>query len=210
MLRIGEMAEVAASHPDFLLAQLLVNGHSAGAACYDGKLFFAADHESGSSGVQSNLLAPTAVSVTAVTVAEMKTAIRLAIERMMTFVNDQGENLRMAPTGLKLIVPPALYFTALEAIGATMIASTDNVLKNAAEVIQLPEVVTASTFFLLKTDTAMRPFIFQDRVPVEFKSFAEGSEVEFDRGVHKHGTRARYAVGYGRWQYATRNVFTAP
>jgi len=48
-IRIAELAERAASHKDFLLSQLLINGETAGFNSYDGVSFFNDAHVSGSS-----------------------------------------------------------------------------------------------------------------------------------------------------------------
>ena len=54
----------------------------------------------------------------------------------------------------------------------------------------------------------MRPFIYQDREPIEFTSLAEGSEEDFKREKFLYGIRARYRMTYGYWQYAIRTIFT--
>ena len=205
--RIREMAAVAAGHPAYLLALLINSGATEGFKSYDDKLFFAADHEEGDSGAQSNSITAPCTDTAAITVAEFKRALALALQAMMGFVNDRGQSMRLAPSGIKIIPPAALYFTALEAVGATMISATDNVLKGGGEVIPLPDITGTTAFYVLKTDAPIRPFIFQDRMTVEFTSIAAGSEEEFKRGKHLYGTRARYTVAYARWQYAVKITF---
>jgi len=140
-------------------------------------------------------------------VAEFKLALAQAMTAMLGFKDDQGQSLRLSPSGLVIIVPPALYVTALEAVGATVIASTTNILQGAARVVPLPEITTGTTWYLLKTDGHIRPFIFQDRMPIEFGSQTEQSESGFMREVFMFGVRARYRVTYGHWAYAVRTVF---
>jgi len=53
-IRIGELAQRAATHKDYLLTQLLINGDSAGFNGYDGVPFFSHSHVSGQSGTQDN------------------------------------------------------------------------------------------------------------------------------------------------------------
>ena len=53
----------------------------------------------------------------------------------------------------------------------------------------------------------MRPFIFQDREPVEFNALAEDSDEGFRREKFLFGVRARYRMAYGYWQYAVRADF---
>ncbi|MCH8853745.1 MAG: Mu-like prophage major head subunit gpT family protein [Planctomycetes bacterium] len=139
---------------------------------------------------------------------EFKTALKQAIAQMLGFNDDQGQPMMMNASGLTCVVPPTMLFTALEAINASMINSTSNVLEGAARVIAFPWLTTATTWYLLKTDGVIRPFIFQDREPVEFNALAEGSEEAFKREKFLYGVRARYRMAFGYWQFAVRTVFT--
>jgi phage major head subunit gpT-like protein len=66
-----------------------------------------------------------------------------------------------------------------------------------------------SKWFLLKTDVPVRPFIFQDREPIEFKALEADSEEGFKREVYLYGIRARYRICYAAWQHALQLNFTA-
>jgi phage major head subunit gpT-like protein len=206
-VRIGELAQRAATHKDYLISQLLINGESSGYNSYDGAPFFAGTHSSGGSGNQDNKLTYDAASPDSPTVDEFKQALKAAIARMLAYKDDQGEPMMIGATGLVCIVPPTMYFTALEAINATVINSTSNVLAGAARVTAMPWLSDASKWYLLKTDGVIRPFIFQDREPVEFGALAEESEEAFKREKFLYGVRARYAMSYGYWQFAVRTDF---
>ena len=207
-LRVGELAQRAATHKDYLLGQLLINGESAGFVGYDGVPFFSASHASGSSGNQDNLLSFDAAAPTAPSIEEFKESLRSAVARMLAYKDDQGEPMPIGATGLVCVVPPGLYFTALEAINATVIAGTSNILEGIARVISFPWLVNGAKWYLLKTDGVVRPFIFQDREPVEFGSLTETSEEGFKREKFLFGVRARYRMTYGYWQFAVRMLFT--
>ena len=207
-MRIADIAPHAATHKDYLLAQLLINGALAGFNSYDGVSFFNDAHVSGASGNQDNNLTPAAVSASAPTTAEFKTALQAAIAQMLGFKNDEGEPANLAASGLVCLVPPTMLFNAMEAANAAIIANTSNVLSGIARIVPFPWLTTASAWYLLKTDTAVRPFIFQDREPLEFGSLTEDSEEGFKREKFLFGVRARYRLTYGYWQYAIRNVFT--
>lgn len=207
-LRVGELAQRAATHKDYLLGQLLVNGESAGFAGYDGVPFFSATHASGASGNQDNLLSFDAATPTSPSVDEFKEALRAAVARMLAFKDDQGEPMPIGATGLVCVVPPGLYFTALEAINATVISGTSNVLVGVARVISFPWLTNGAKWYLLKTDGVVRPFIFQDREPIEFGALTETSEEGFKREKFLFGVRARYRMTYGYWQFAVRMLFT--
>jgi len=207
-IRVAELAQRAATHKDKMIGSLLENGASSGYNSYDGVTFFNAAHVSGDSGNQDNDLAPTMAGA-APTTAEFKAGLASAIAAMLAFKDDQGEPMAINQGGLAVIVPPALLFTALEAVNASVISQTTNVMQGVAQVIPCSYLTaSAVTAFLCKTDGIVRPFIFQDREPIEFTSLAEGSEEDFNREKFLYGVRARYRMTYGYWQYCVRMVFT--
>lgn len=209
-IRIAELADRAATHKDFLIAQLLINAETSGFNSYDGVTFFNDSHVSGASGAQDNNLTSEAVDPDAPTIDEFKSAMKSAIGAMMGFKDDQGEPMSISTSGLICVVPTTMYLTALEAVNATMIASTSNVLAGAARVIALPWLTNLSKWYLLKTDGVIRPFIFQDREPIEFNALTEDSDEGFRREKFLYGVRARYGMAYGYWQFAVRTDFVTP
>ncbi|HVP11856.1 MAG TPA: Mu-like prophage major head subunit gpT family protein [Phycisphaerae bacterium] len=206
-LRVAELAQRAATHKDYLISQLLINGETAGNNSYDGVSFFNGAHVSGASGGQSNLLSCDAQNPDMPTVNEFKEALKVAIAAMLAYRDDQGEPLLVSASSLVCVVPPPMLFTATEAIFATVVGNTQNVLQGIARVVALPWLADASKWYLLKTDGVVRPFIFQDREPVEFNALAEESDESFRREKFLFGLRARYRMAYGYWQYAVRADF---
>ena len=206
-LRVAELAERAATHKDFLIAQLLANGETAGNDGYDGVSFINANHVSGGSGSQSNLLSFDAAAVDEPTVDEFKESLKTAISQMLGFKDDQGEPMMTTASGLACVVPTTMLFTASEAINATVIDNSTNVLNGIARVIALPWLTDLSKWYLLKTDGVVRPFIFQDREPIEFNALTEDSDEGFRREKFLFGVRARYRMAYGYWQFAVRTDF---
>ena len=208
-IRIGELAQRAVTHKDYLIGQLLINGATAGYNSYDGLTFFNDAHVSGASGSQDNdSTYAAAAQDNQPTTDEFKGALKQAIAQMLSFKDDQGEPLPVSATGLVCVVPASMLFTAMEAVNASLISSTTNVLAGAARVISLPWLTSTTTWYLLKTDGVVRPFIFQDREPIEFGALAEDSEEGFKREKLLFGVRARYRMTYGYWQFAVRTVFT--
>jgi len=207
-IRIGELAQRAATHKDYLISQLLINAATAGFNSYDGVTFFNDSHQSGDSGAQDNDLTYTAdAGDNQPTTDEFKGGLKQAIGQLLSFKDDQGEPMPLNATGLVCAVPPQMLFTALEAVNATLINQTSNVLEGAARVVSLPWLTDATAWYLLKTDGVVRPFIFQDREPVEFGSLSESSEEGFKREKLLFGARARYRLTYGYWQHAVRTTF---
>lgn len=208
-IRVGELAQRAASHKDYLISQLLINGGASGFVSYDGLTYFNSAHASGASGSQSNDLTLAAVAGNNVPNSdEFRVALQNAVSQMLGFKDDQGEPLPLDASGLVCIVPPVMLFTALEVLSAAVVNSTSNVMQNTARVISFPWLTALNVFYLVKTNGVIRPFIFQDREPLEFGSLAEESEVGFKREKLLFGVRARYRLTYGYWQYAVRTTFT--
>lgn len=206
-IRVSELAQRAATHKDFLLSQLLIDGETAGNNSYDGVSFFNVAHVSGDSGSQSNLLTASAMDTDAPTVDEFKEALKEAIAAMLAFRDDQGEPVLISETGLICVVPPTMLFTASEAINSTIVGNDTNVLRGIARVIALPWLTDQSKWYLMKTDGVVRPFIFQDREPIEFNALAEDSDDGFKREKFLFGVRGRYRMAYGYWQFGVRTDF---
>ncbi|MFQ5489439.1 MAG: Mu-like prophage major head subunit gpT family protein [Phycisphaerae bacterium] len=206
-IRVSELAERAATHKDFLLNQLLQLGGGPTALAYDGQPFFSGSHPLPDGSVQDNDLTLGVTDTANVTVSEFRNAVKQAIAQMMGFKDDADQPVAFSTTGLVCVVPPVLHLTALEAMNATLINSTSNVLQGAAQVVAMPWLTNTTTWYLLKTDGVIRPFVFQDREPVEFNALAENSEEAFKREKFLYGVRARYRMTYGYWQFAVRTLF---
>jgi phage major head subunit gpT-like protein len=204
VVRVRELARRAASHPDKLLAVLLENGASGGYTSYDGATFFATTHESGESGVQSNSLTYDVDSPTAVTAEEFAESYKQAVETMLALKDDQGEPIHGELGQMVVLVPAALWYVAKQALTAQINDAATNVLSGEASVLVFPRLTSTDKWYLCRTDTEVRPFIFQDREPIEFTSLADGSEEVFKREKLLFGVRARYAMAYGYWQNCVR------
>ena len=207
-IRVNELARRAALHKDQMIADLLKNGTAAGFLSYDGQTFFSDSHVSGASGTQDNNLSLTIADTdkNAFTSAEGKAALQNAITQMLAFKDDQGEPMDLQPSGLTIVCPPGQFYRWLEIVNASVINNTSNILSGVARVVQFPRLTTAGEWFLLKTDEYIRPFLVQDREPIEFGQIAEGSEQDFLREKWLFGVRARYRVAYGEWRFGVRTV----
>jgi len=179
-------------------------------AGYDGAPFFSSTHVSGDSGTQDNDLTSQAADPNNPTAIEFRDSLKQSIGQMMTFKDDVGEPMAITTSGLVCVVPPTMHLAALEAVNATVVNNSSNVLQGAARVISLPWLTAATTWYLLKTDGVVRPFIFQDREPFDVNALTENSEVAFKREKFLYGVRARYRMAYGYWQNALRTIFQLP
>ena len=191
MMRVQELAERAATHKDYLLGQLILNGSASGFNSYDGVPFFDANHNFGDSTAnQSNELTfdistvvgsngyPEPDSADNAGPKSLLKALGQAIAAMMKFTDDRDEAMHRRPTGLVLVCHEQYAFTWAEAIKASMLLQTDNVVGRTMnpEIIAMPELTDISKFYLFKTDGVVRPFILPDRERIEFTSLHQNSE----------------------------------
>lgn len=188
----------AAHHPDELFFEALANAEST--ACFDGQFFFDTDHAWGSSGTQSNDVGSTVSDTSAVTATEMKTAIRAAVQKLLSYKNDQGK-LYHRPTvnrlsDLTLLVPLALRDQTYDAIESQLLSNSSNVVVDRPQVVASPYLTSGVKFYLFKTGDPVKPFVFQRREPLTRQMTGlndlETKDVKFM-------TEARYNVGYFAW-----------
>lgn len=70
----------------------------------------------------------------------------------------------------------------------------------------------APMWFLFDTTKALKPLVFQTRIPYQFQQLTDDrNEVVFSRDEYLYGVRARVAAGFGLWQLAfgSRQPLTA-
>ena len=205
---MANLAAEATYHPDELFFTSLINGETE--LCYDGQSFFDTDHVFGDSGTQSNDVSSTVVSTSAVTAAEMKTAIRAAIKQLMTFKNDQGKFVNR-PTfhrlnDLVLLVPLELRDQTFDALESQLLGGGDsNVVIDKPQVVSSPHLTSGAKFYLFRTGQPLKPFVFQAREPLS-RQIKGLNDIE-TKDV-KFMTEARYNVGYLMWQYAVLTTLT--
>lgn len=200
------LGQRAAQHPDKLLFQAMVAGESQ--PCFDGQYFFDTDHAWGDSGTQDNDLTYNATDHTAVTVAEFKSAYRLAVAALLGFKDDRGEPLNQPVVGklsdLTVIVPLALREVAYEAIESVIISNSTNVVIDRPNIVCSPFLTSGVKFYTLYTGSFLRPFVFQARRPLQRQMKGlddrEWKEVKFM-------TDARYNIGYLAWWNAVLTTF---
>ena len=197
----------AAHHPDELWFDALELGEST--ACFDGQFFFDTDHSWGKSGSQSNDLTSTVSDTSAVTVAELKTAIRAAVQQMLGYKNDQGK-LYHRPTvsrlnDLTLLVPLALRDVAYDALESQLLSNSTNVIVDRPTIVASPYLTSSVKFYLFKTGDPVKPFVFQQREPLS-RMMKGLDDIEI-KDV-KFMTEARYNVGYFAWWTAVLTTLT--
>ena len=178
----------AASHPDELVYALLASGFEA--KCYDGKAFFATDHEVGKNAVSNRITSKLSLE-SYVTARAM----------MRGYKNSKGRSLALVPN--LLVVPPALEAKAREILVAEFINGTKNTMQGTAELHVEPRLTSDTAWFLLDTSRPIKPLIYQQRKKAKFVSkTAETDDNVFMSKKFIYGADSRGNAGFGFWQMA--------
>jgi phage major head subunit gpT-like protein len=199
--RIKDLAARAKVFPAKLMMELVVAGSSG--LCYDGQAFFSASHSEGASGTQSNLL-----SGTGVTLAQLKTDFDAAVAAMLGFKDDQGQPMQEDDSRMKLLIvaPGALRAKFQELLNSSFIATSDNVMKGAAELVISNRLTDANDWYLFDMGGVVKPLILQENMPVEFAALEGESTEGFMRRFYHYGVEWYGNVGYGMWQKAVKTT----
>lgn len=202
--KIAEMAQSARLHPHQLLMEAMIDGTDvAKQKAYDGVALFSAAHPNrGASGAQSNLLGGTGV-----TVAAFKTDVQTVITQFLGLKNEQGKPFFKAfdTTKITIVSPPAIQWALREALNAAIISNTSNILAGVVGEVETDgHLVDANDWYAFYKGVIVRPFIFQDREPLEFAALEGQTDRGFMREEYLYGTRSRYNVGPGLWQTAMK------
>jgi len=245
-----------ANFPDKLVAALLQNGDQSTYIGYDTAIFFSSSHDLGNGTSQINKVTGNvtddmldAIVGSSTDKADRDNAIAgfqmdlmKARAQLAGFTDDRGEPWHDSfdAAGLIIVCSPKMEAIARVAIEGTMISDTTNMtLKLAGDIItsQYPLDATASiesSWYLLKVDTPIQPFIFQrfgpktdfpDVIPeadqevlkalnaVEIQTVMRGGQNidahTFFNDEFLFGARVVYSAGYGMWQNAIKVQGTA-
>lgn len=215
-IRIGELARRAMLHKASLLSTLIATGEST--VCYDGQFFFDTDHVEGSSGTQDNDItvdisaAPVGVNgtTTAPSVEEFQYAVSKGIQQILSFVDDQGEPMNEDAREFTVMVSTPFWLTGLRALRAQAPASgfasqLDIDLSEFRIQLQANPRLDATwtdRFPVFRSDSEVKPLIFQQETGVNVSAKAEGSDFEFDNDAHEYGVDYWGEAAYGFWQMA--------
>lgn len=207
-VRIDDLVRRANGHWAKILSELIDVAEST--VCYDGQFLVDTDHSEGDSGTQDNDLSFAAATGTTPTVTEMVDAILASISAMKGFKDDQGEPINQEVENFLVMVPTTYWSVAHKAVVQELIGSGET---NALTGINLsleinPRLTWTTKMMTFATDSAVKPFILQDEVPVTVSAMAEGSEHEHKFDEHEYGVKAVRNVGPGMWQACCMTTFT--
>lgn len=195
--RIEMLAKKAALHYSKLAALAMIGGFTTTGkfgAAYDGKAFFATDHQDNEDGpIQGNTGAPAVLS---------KSSYYAARTQMMELTDDQGDDLDIVPN--VLFCGPSNEEVAYDILSAQVGANgASNSTKGTAEVIIVPSLrgAHANKWFLSDTNQPVKPLILQIREKIT-SSFEDAT---FMNKKMKFGAEGRHNVGYALWQFMYGN-----
>ena len=213
---IEELAQQSKLWPDKLVVDAMQAGTST--VGYDNQDFFSASHPvnmdnalvagPGGAVTQANLLTGSALA---------SDTLETAIQTMMSYCGADGKPLEIVPS--LLVVPPQLKFKAARMLQAEILAyditltgathsaaPQSNVLKGSLDLLVLPRLMSdATSWYVLCTTRAIKPFIFQNRESPEFAALTKpDDENVFKRDEYLYGVRARGAAGLGPWFLALK------
>lgn len=191
--QIQTMAFEAKGHYDELVFGLLeTNGN-----CYDGKAFFAVDHDVG--GVPFSNLGNK--KLTRDSLLEYRAEMR-------GITTDTGKPLRIKPT--LLVIPPELEQTAIDILNKdTLVNGESNTTKGLMDYIVANWLTDADAWYILDTSRPLKPIILQKNKDIQFVAMdKEDDENVFMRDTFRYGVDSRCNVGYGLWQLAYKSTGT--
>lgn len=214
MVRVAELAERANSHWAKLLTALILAGTANNA--YDGKKFFAGNHQEAKSASQSNLVTFDVVDEDDPTAGEFADAVLSAVQQLFSLNDNQAEPLNENASEFLVLAGPQ-HFT----VGATALKNPviidggqgrTNTLTNLAGYgfdfrVSARLLDAGASFFVFRTDASTRAFILQEEEGLRVDAVAEGSELEFNEKKHHYGISALRGAGYGMWQRAVEVDF---
>lgn len=195
--RVQELARVGARLPDQLVLDVLVNGHTN--LGFDGKAFFATDHDLDPAGNQSNLI------------TQLFTPAGWAFARatMQSYTGEDGRPLGVNPN--LVVIPPEYEFMAKHIFAAEYThGGGSNVQKSEASYLVIPELAGTTDWYALDVSAPIKPFIFQDRRAVQLVAkTAVTDDNVFMLREFLWGVDGRGAAGYGPWWLALKSTGAA-
>jgi phage major head subunit gpT-like protein len=203
--RLSEMGEVWGSWKDSLFSTLLASGNVSGNNGFDGVTFHSDDHSAGTTGLTTdNNLSQAAATGTVFTVAEFQTAVDTVRQSFQAFTDDVGRPYNaQALTNLRVIVHPTQSKSSWEAVNQTAFtggSGATNEWGNASiqgiDVNLYQASGDSDELYFSALGSVRKPFIYQERTPLEIIIKAGAEDVAENNGVLVL-TRQRYVLTYG-------------
>lgn len=208
LVRVNELAARAAQLPQKILSSLIVANSNA----YDGVAFYhATNHKTLSGATIENAIQIAAATGTVPTNAEMETALLTAIEKLLGFVDDAGEPRNEFAQNFAVMVPTAMWKQLAAVLRNDFIAAgTSNSLKSTGFTISpiMNPRLAAPFMYVFRTDSDVKPFVWQDEVPTIMQPLTEGSDYHTLNDARMYFVKRVCNGGFGRFDQTVRVEFT--
>jgi len=209
--RLKEISEVWARFHDSLFAALLTAGETS-TDTFDGISFHNGTRTIGASANIDNTGTAAITLNTDPSTSDVLDALQTITTHMARYEDDQaqaGYNTQ-AMQKLAVIIPPEFKRAFTEAINSTVISQSDNPWGNQlVDFDVLPHLATSDVaFYTSALGSVRKPFIYQDREPLEINVYNGGNDIALNNGLLVL-CRQRFVFGYGeprrsyRWDYTT-------
>lgn len=199
---VREHAKSAVLYPDYLCSSLVANGNASTSLAYDGNPFYGGTHLFAAAGANNinNSLSASGTSIT-----QLQTDLVAAIAALRTFKDNQGRliNPQLAEGKGQFVVhcPSSLEYTFRQVLNAAWIPVTsnapgDNIFQGIAG-LRADGYLTGSAWYLHYVGAPIRPFIYQNRMPLELSVLGPDSEYARNHGRCRILARQRFRLAYG-------------
>ena len=203
-------------------AEVTANVIVANATAYDGNaLFFDRSSLTTGGGFHNDMsvangdLMFNAVDAAAPTSEEMKSCILAMSSRMMSAVDDQGEPTNADSKSFAIMAPHHLAPSVLAALRTEYTsAGVSNTLRDVTagmswtyNVLVNPR-LTGNVFYMMRTDSAVKPLIWQEHTGVQWSYKDESSDYAFDYDAVVYGIWRKGAAAPGEPSMIIRGTLT--
>jgi hypothetical protein len=203
---ISRGLDVVLNFPNKRVTDLITSGTSLALSTdtYDGVAFFSSSHtarkDEGVTG--DNLLDGTGTTTSA-----LATDIATVVSTFKSVKAENGEPYfgDITPEIL-FMFPPALEKAAREALNATIISNTTNVMAGIGKPYFNPRLADTNDWYAFVTNPGWRQFVFQPETSVEVDTIAEGSELWKRERQGEFILSQALGAGYLGWQSALKVV----
>jgi hypothetical protein len=210
MDRVGEKAEDALSFDQYQISQLILAGESS--LAYDSQYFYDTDHESGSSGVQSNIVTVDISTLPAVvhgipsapSPEEIQQVVAKGVAQMVSFKNDKGsqenrniqEIIVMLPFGLWNVMFNASAMPNQAGVSAQPVVNMGDF--RIRYILNFDLAAWTDQFSIFRADGRAKSFIVQEETPMRMQ--LEHTPTSENGYRFRWGIDSWRGYGYGRWE----------
>jgi len=210
-----EMGSKFADHPTKLLIQDLLNNP----ICFDGTAFFGT-HTVGT-GTIINDVSATQIPALAAAIAAAPTAVEMSnivtqiLGYFYTFIDEAGDPINGDAREFMFATSNPTVKAAIDAVifSEQITQGQTNLVRAGWEVkgwrvnsVLDPRLgsLTNTIFYMFRTDSIVKPFIWAEETPLHLQYLGEGSDNAVKNNKYLWGTKAVRSVGVGRYQHCVR------